>query len=368
MRNEDKARAGSAIHAGYEADRRAVEQNVIDKIDKLFKLAAKAGTEHEATAAMNKAQELMEAHNLSEACITEGASSAKAAKRTDEKHAGGLYVYQRNLWQALAELNFCFYWNLYERDPTRVSRYWARKLGTATAREWGYTAKVFRHRLVGRAVNVAAALAMAKYIEDTIERITKERLEQRNADKAEQYRSSYGSDVPKGYEDQLWGEWAVKYREGIADTVIDKIYKRRRQIISEQKGQQFTAPTEGRDKAQTGTALSLMDIQEQETAANYDFLHGEGAYAKLLEHRARAAARAAERDAERAAWAEANPEEAKAEEEARRKRTRRTSWNAGMSSKRDKTDHGAYWDGRDAGEKVSIDRQAGSSGVAGLLK
>lgn len=371
MRNEDKATAGERIHAAYEQDRSAVDQSVIDTISKLFKLASNNTNQHEVQSALAKAHKLMEDHNLSEAAINGGASSAKAAKRTDEKHKGGLYTYQRELWEAIASLNFCFYFHTNEHDPDKLSKYWVRKYGSVEearryGRVGGYTPK---HRLVGRAVNVAATLAMAGYLEQSIERILKERIGERvveRAKAAEDRATRFGYAVDEVKEDPLWGEWAVKYREGIADTVISKIQKRRRDIISEQKRQsRINIPDAPADGVRTGTALSLMDVTEQEHAANYDFLHGEGAYAKLLEMRAKWAAEAAQEEAEFAAWAAANPKEAKEQEEARRKSARRSSWNAGTG--RSKHDHGAYWDGREAGKQVSIDPQAGADKVKGLL-
>jgi hypothetical protein len=369
MRIEDKARAGERVEAASQAvDNVAVDQTVIDKIAKLFKLA-ESPNQAEATAAMNKAQALLAQYNLSEMAVTEGASSAKAAKRTDEKHRGGLYKFQRDLWQSVAELNFCWYFASKIRDPNKISQYWIRKYGgKANVPEWRRGGHTPAHRLVGRAVNVAATLAMVQYLEATIERLVRERIQTRvvekartEADRAERW----GRDPNPVQEDPLWGEWAVKYREGIVDTVTDKIWDRRQEMLKGDEFKKYKATEDGRAGAQTGTALTLMDVKEQEYAANYDFLYGEGAYAKVLSARAVAAAERAEREARYAAWAAANPEEAKKEEEKRRKSARRTSWNAGTA--RDKTDHGAYWDGRDAGEKVSIDQQV-SSGKAGLLK
>jgi hypothetical protein len=375
VRNEDKIRASDRIAAaGVAVDQVAVDQNVIDQIGKLLKLAAKNNSEAEATSAMNKAQALMARHSLSMAAIEQGTSSAKAARRSDEKLKGGLYQFQRDLWEAVASLNFCFYFHLYERDREKVSQYWVRRYGGKDkVPEWRKGGFVFRHRLVGRAVNVQATIAMCGYLENAIERLVRERLDERNAAKvtrAEAKEREHG--MPAGYfnrkPDPLWGEWAVKFREGVCDTVVSKIGQRRRQMLSEEQFKRSQATEAGRAGAQTGTGLSLMDVTEQETAANYDFLHGEGAYARLLERRARAAAREAEREAEYAAWAAANPEAAKEQEEQRRKEERKRPWNYGLTYSlgggKDKQDHGAYWDGRDAGEKVSLDQQVGGGAVA----
>lgn len=369
MNVNEKKIAGDRIHAAADQDRAAVEQSVIDKIDKLFKLANNNPNQQEATAALGKAHKLMEDYNLSELAITQGASSAKAAKRSDEKLKGGLYQYQRDLWEAICQLNFCFYWNLRVYDPDKpVSAYWKRKWGAEDAKKYGRKGGfTFQHRIVGRAVNVNASIHMAQYIESAIERLVKERIGERVVERVKVREDRHASYDVKP--DALWGQWAVKYREGIADTIIRKINERRRERLAEEKGQRkHGGPDKAPEGVQTGTGLTLMDAVQQEHAANYDFLYGEGAYAKVLERRARAAAEQAAEEARYARWAAANPEEAKAEEEKRRKEARKTPWNYGMSSKADKTDHGAYWDGRDAGKSVSIDPQAGSSKTAGLLK
>lgn len=376
MRIEEKIDAGNRIHVATEQDRAAVEQGVIDRIDKLFRLANNNPNQAESTAALEKAHKLMEDYNLSEMAISEGASSAKAAKRSDIQFKGGLYQFQRDLWKAIAELNFCFYWNLRVYDADKpVSAYWKRKWGAEDAKKYGRKGGfTFQHRIVGRAVNVNATMHMAQYIEQAIERLVKERIGERVTERVkvrDERRASsngfYGNFDVKP--DTLWGAWAVKYREGISDTVISKIRERRRERLAEERGRsKHNIPDAPAPGAQTGTGLSLMDAVEQEHAANYDFLHGEGAYAKVLERRAKWAAEHAAEQARYTQWCKDNPELAKAEEEKRRKEERRTPWNYGMSSKADKTDSGAYWDGRDAGKKVSIDPQAGADKVKGLLK
>lgn len=374
MRNEQKIEAATRLAAaGQSVDNVAVDQSVIDKIAKLFKLA-ESPNQAEAESALNKAQELLAQYNLSEAAITEGASSAKAAKRTDEKHVGGLYQFQRDLWRAVADLNFCWYFEAKIRDYDKISPYWVRKYGgKANVPSWRRGGYTFAHRLVGRAVNVAGTLAMVGYLETTIERLVRERIQTRvdsRAETAKDRAERWGEEPATVQPDPLWGEWAVKFREGIADAIVDKLNERRREMLTEEQYKAKKTPVK-KDGVQTGTSLSLMDAQEREYAANYDFLYGEGAYAKVLSKRAEAAAERAEREARYAKWAAANPEEAKAEEEKRRKENRkryRSSWNAGMSSKTSKEDHGAYWDGQDVGRHVSIDQQVGGGAVGRIGK
>ena len=332
-------------------DRIERDQVLIDKIGKLLAVAAKTTNDAERDAFTNRAMELIAANNLDMAAIEIGGNSAKAAKRADEKHSGGLYQFQRDLWHAVADLNFCMYWNLYVYDREKVSKYYIRKYGAEYACKYHRGGYRFEHRIVGRQVNIAATVAMARYLEATIERLVRDRLPNNPSD--------------------WYSEWAHNYREGIADEIRRKIFDRREeQLAEEQKKQRAEAEAAAaarRANASTATAITLASVKQSEAAANYDFLHGEGSYAKLMADRARRAEATRKAEEEYTAWAAANPEEAKKQEEERRKAARRrTSWNAGTSSKGSKYDSGAYWAGREAGEKVSIDPQM-SGGARGAL-
>lgn len=324
------------------------DQVLIDKIGKLLAVAASTKNDEERDAFTQRAMDLIAQNNLDMAAITEGGASAAAAKRADEKHKGGLYQFQRDLWQAVADLNFCMYWNLYTYDKEKVSKYWIRKYGgKANVPDWRKGGYHFQHRLVGRTVNIAGTLAMCTYLEQTMDRLVRERLPNNPGD--------------------WWGSWAVAYREGMADEIVKKIYARRKEVLAEEQRKAQEARDAELEKTKgaesTGTSITLVTVKKQEEEANYDFLHGDGAFARRMAQRAKWAQEQKEADEAYTAWAKANPEEARKQEEERRKASRRrTSWNAGTGSgpKRAGDKHsGAYWAGREKGESISIDPQMG---------
>lgn len=328
-------------------------RKAVDKIAKLFQLAEKNPNKEEAAAALAKGQELLAAYNLDMTTIEK--NSGEHGKRLDERNIGGMYRYQRQLWQHIAELNFCMYWTM----NVRV------KPGTPQAkrgRQWTH-----EHRLVGRQVNVIATKNMGSYLEGVIKRLCIERM---------------GDEGRDGF----YSSWAVAYREGIADAVMQKVRQRRRgQQEEEQRKADEAAERAARAGVSVATALTIKGIEEAEEIANYDFLNGEGAWARRkqreeqhqkewAERRAREAAAEAEAEKLYAAWAKANPEEARKEEEkarrlARQKEhrdaNRRYSFRESKPSKADERRHSdAYWSGRDAGKSVSIDPQTGGDSAA----
>lgn len=332
----------------YRAER---DEALIDKIGKLLAKASSTKIEAERDLFNAKAMELIAANNLDMAAIEIGGNSAKAAKRTDEKLAGGLYQWQRDLWKAVSDLNFCMYWTLYVYDAEKTSKYWIRKYGgKANVPDWRKGGYRFQHRLVGRMVNVQATRVMAEYLSEAIERALKDEL-------------SDGT--------HLFSEWANGFRMGAADEVIHKLVLRREELLADEKAKELRREAELRAKAAEGfsteRAVTLSSVKESEHAANYDFLHGEGAWAGVLARRADAARRAKEAQDRYTKWAAENPEEAKkAEEEATKERRKawRTSWNAGMG--KSKYDKGGYNTGARAGRKIGIDQQM-DRGTKGAL-
>lgn len=309
--------------------RRAIEQ-----VEKLLRLAGKNQNENEAAAATAKAQELLVKYNL-DMSIVEQNSGASSGKREDTKFEGGLYHYQRDVWEAVAELNFCMYWNQYQYDDER----------TKHRRRASFR---FQHRVVGRTVNVVATRGMADYLLGAIERMTRERFPEPS---------------------QFFTRRANSFREGLAETVIGKIYDRRRHLLAEDKKKERDAKRAAekmeREGVSTATGLTLRKSEED---ANIDFLYGEGTSAKWAQQQADAAAEAEREEAEYTAWAKAHPEEAAKKEEERRKERRRGGF--GRASYRDSKarDYGAYYEGQDKGKGISIDQQAEQRKTAGLLK
>lgn len=331
-------------------------QKAIDKIEKLMRLSASNPNEAEAASALAKAQELLAAYNLDMAVIEQ--SSGESGKRTDEQVSGGMYKYQRQLWRSISQLNWCMYW--LQKRRVREGSIQAKRRRTMT----------HEIRLVGRKVNVIATKNMANYLNGTIERLCRERL---------------GGEAAK----QFFSRDAVAFREGIADRVIDKIQKRRNDIMDEENRKAAEAARQAsRDGVNLGTALTLAGINEREKQANYDFLHGEGAWAKMKAAEAEWEAEWAERRRQQAlaeaaaekvyaAWAEAHPEEAKKEAAKERARQRaadqRSERGGGRRYRfRETTEDmrkssGAYHAGWEAGANVSIDQQMGTN-IAGRLK
>lgn len=323
-------------------------ERAINQIQKLMKLAGNNPNENEAASALAKAQELLAAYNLDMALVE--AKGGTTGKRADEQIAGGMHKYSRNLWSAIAELNWCRYWTM--KVLTKPG-------SAAFKRKRRFT---HEHRLVGRVVNIASTKAMGGYLEHTIERLCRERL------------ASDGGIAHK----QFYSSWAVAFREGVADRVIEKIRKRRGEIIEEEERKAREA---GRDGVSTATSLTVAGLAESEEAGNYDFLNGEGAWARKKAREAewekewaerlqRQAEAQAAAEKEYAEWAAAHPEEAAAaaEEERKKERARekRASRRTGRrysfrQTKEDmRRESGGYYAGYDAGANVSIDPQMDS--------
>jgi hypothetical protein len=317
----------------------------IERAEKLLRLAGKNTNEAEAASATAKAMALLAAYNLDMSIIEQG--GGEKSKRTDEKLKGGLYHFQRDLWHYVASLNFCMYWNQYRFDKDKVNRYQTRRQGFKVM--GGY---VFQHRVVGRVVNVIATRTMAEYLEQTIERLTKDRLMDVNTRRENAHQ----------FQEALWGECAVQYRTGIADEICNKLYERRQEFLAEEQKKEHEAQERAAAAAKsgvaTGTALSITSLAQSETDANQDFLYGEGYSAEERMRIAENARLEAEAEAAYTQWAADNPEEAAAEEAARRKAAKRIPWNAGTGADKDHRKYGqAYYAGRDAGKDVSIDQQ-----------
>lgn len=322
-------------------------QRAIRQVEKLLRLAAKHPTEAEGISAANKAQELLLAYNLDMATVERGSDSGK---REDAKMKGGLYHYQRDLWEAVAKLNFCLYWNQYVYNKDKVGRRKNRYTGRPERVNGGYD---FVHRVVGRTVNVTATRVMSEYLEQTIERLTRERL--------------------NGEGSQFFTRWAISYREGIAERVIEKIYERRKAQLRKEEREAREVAKRASDAAMapasSATTLTVSAYSKSEQDANMDVVNGEGWSAKMAARRAEAARVEAEAEAEYTAWAEANPEEAQKAAEDKRKAASKQRYSFGRASYRETKarDYGAYHAGHEAGAGVSIDLQAGKQKTAGLL-
>lgn len=324
-------------------------QKIVDQVEKLLRVAAKTSNEAEAAAFTSKANELLAAHNLTISEVEAASSGAISGKRLDDHVAGGMYKYQKRLWVSIAELNFCMYWSMLMRTKEGSIKF---KYG----RQFTHT-----HRLVGRQVNVIATKNMGSYLEGVIKRLCIERL-------GEEDRSGFFS------------SWAVAFREGIADRIVDKVQERRNTAVDqEERKVKAAARKASKEGLSTSMALTLTGLAEREEQANYDFLNGEGAWARKKARedqidkewevrRAKEALARAEAERVYTEWAEANPEEA-AEDERKalarlrakdRQRERRGGgWGryARATPEEMRRGSGGYHAGWDAGEKISIDQQ-----------
>lgn len=305
---------------------------ILDRIAKLLQLAAKNPNAEEAAAAAAKAQSMMDQYNI-EAGTVERAQGTKDGKREEAAVSGGFYIYQRTLYRRLAELNFCMYWcqdRYVVLDPPKWSY---------NRKKWLHGMKKSEHVLIGRAVNVAATKALATYILNAVDKLCRERL----------------TNSAGGYDfQQLFSVWGISFREGAIENVLSRLRERR-----EKDDIKRAAEAKRRAKAAghaTGNALTIADIKATEAAGNYDFLHGEGAWAQRLADKA---AHAAELKAHREAMAQLaidNPKEyARLEEEERK--ARRRSYSGGGSYRERPRDYSAYNSGHTAGESISLDAQ-----------
>lgn len=311
---------------------------VLEKVEKLFRLAAKNPNPEEAASATAKAQELLVAYNLSAEIVGE-TGSAGDAKRERQQILGGMYKYQRELWYAVANLNFCLHWN--------VQKYTERNTRTkAWDGSWRYGKVPYmrnQHVIVGKRINARMTITMGQYLEQAIERLVKERYPENS---------------------QRFLSDAVAYREGIADELYWRLLERRRQLVQEEQERRTrNAQAAG---VSTSQALTLGSLSEQENDANMDFLYGEGYSAKKRADRAARAEAQRRAEEEYTRWAQANPEEAAKEERKREKdlerRSKRNSGGpgsrGGMTGQEKRQSRGSYWQGREQGKKLGIDQQA----------
>lgn len=320
------------------------QEKAIEQIQKLLNLSAKNPNEAEAAAAASKANELLIKYNLDAAMIE--MNSGGSGRREKLNVNGGFYSFQRELWYAIAQLNFCLYQTQQYRssDFRYVDDYTGAKSmkpGEGKTRQKVDVIK-FRHFLVGRVVNTKTTIGMAQYLAGAVERVLDDRLSASNRD-----------DVTKT------SNWAMSFRKGATARVIEMVEDKRAEHL---KAERDTARAAERaaSGASTATGISLNVYIDKETDANNDFINGEGWSAGQAAQRAAFAAERAKRQAEHAAWAKANPEEAAAKEKKREEEYQalvKKSRYRGGSSPRDNTDRSAYYSGYDSAKAISIDQQ-----------
>jgi hypothetical protein len=258
--------------------------------------------------------------------------------RNDEKKRGGLYKWQRDLWNMVATLNFCKY-----------SYYRGLQAGSS-----------YEHRLIGSKVNVISTTLMAQYLQDTVDRLAKDWTNTNRPGKS------------------VFIKEAIAFREGVANRLVNRMWELRQRHLDEEKKRRDEE--RARNKAQgifTENALVLADVISTEEDLNADHAYGyePGTTArnrKEYEARKEAAERAAnELLAKQAAWDADHPVEAAA-----RKARERVKYDAEMkefwAKTKDKRSNGrtrkmtpeeerrqlySFNDGYAKGGEVSLDKQ-----------
>ena len=321
-------------------------QAIVAKVEKLLRLAAKNPNEAEAASATAKAQELLAAYNLDMAAVER--NSGDTGKRAEENLAGGRFEWERDLWKAVAELNFCLYWNQIVFIQTALGQKVRWKAGKQVR-----GIEQHQHRLVGRTVNVASTKAMASYLEGVADRLTRERC-------------TKAKESPRS-------RWAMSFREGISMRIEEKIYERRRELLDEdvrkRRDAEAAARTAEAAGVSTSTAITISSYVQSEWDANVDFVYGEGASATWAAERAAKAAAERRADEEYTAWAAAHPKEAARENARREKEAERLARRERTASgRRFKGDINAFYAGYAEGDSVSLDMQTEGRKTAGLIR
>lgn len=310
-------------------------QEIDDKLIKKIKalLETRGCSEAEAQARTAKAQELLERHNLDMASL---GSSGKGAQRSDTKKSGGLYSWQRKLWEGVAKLNFCYYFSLK-----------GLKKGS-----------VYEHRLIGSHANVIATEVMASYLQEAIEKL------------AQQW-------AKDNFYKSVFVREAIAYREGMAARIVERLERRRWEQVNEaRKAEEERKREQARGaSANTSHALTIVDVISSEEDFNNDYLNGweMGTSARLrVEREARAAKWAAEHAEKQRRWDEwaaKNPEEAarlKAKADAENKawyekyqfkQSKAASRQRRLTPEEERMSLGSYYEGRRKGDDVGLDRQ-----------
>lgn len=307
--------------------------SVIEKVKKLLALASNNANENEAASATSKAMELLAAYNLDMAMV---GKTAKGSQRRDNKLKGGLYGWQRDLWKAVAELNFCMHWSI--KGLSRGSTY--------------------EHRILGREENVISAQLMAEYLQGAVERLARE----------------YSKTAYPGA--SIFIKEMIAYREGMAQRLTERLNQLRRDRLREDEERQAAA----RANAPTGngTDLVLASVIDDEVDLNYDHLWGYEpgttgkARAEAKVRQAAATAAFLEELAKQNAWDEEHPVEAAARrqaeqaesdkinakwaEEDRKRANRPTRWRMETPKEARARMH-TFAEGYDKGDDVGLDKQ-----------
>lgn len=327
------------------------QRTVIDKVEKLLRLAGKNTNEAEAAAATAKAMELLASYNLDLSSVDE--TGEGSGRRAEEKLVGGFYEFERDLWSRIADLNYCLCWHQKTWVPRTKFDAKAERIKNPFRRTHILRGQF---KLVGRQVNIAATKAMAGYLLGRIEQLTRDRLSE-----------SWGQER---INTQLRTRWAVSYREGIAIRIAEKLWDRRQEQIDERQAAEEAerrAREAGMAGASTATGVTLHTLRKSERDANRDFLYGEVYSARMAALEAERARREREAEEEYTRWAAAHPEEARRQEEERAAKERKRAQRTLRGRQEKERDWSAFSAGYAKGDEVGIDPQASGSRASGSI-
>lgn len=212
-----------------------MDMKVIDRINKLLNLAKDSGaTEAEALLAMEKAQAIMNEHNLTMAEL----GSEKGDKRSKEGFDGqAMFEYQRDMMAVIAEVNYCYAAVLYSYK-------------SRGRRAIGY-------RLIGQQANVASTRVMFEYLANTIDRLVRE---------------FNGGD----YKLRM-SRSSISWCAGCAERLCERIKERHENFIAEQKKEAEAKKRAAQHPASPshGALVVVMeDYAQKERDLNDDFRNG----------------------------------------------------------------------------------------------
>jgi len=309
----------------------AQTEAVIEKVRKLLALAQNNDNEHQAEAAANKARELLEAYNLDLAHVSK-ASGNGYAPRDKQKTSGGLYQWQRDLWNMTATLNFCKYWYI---------------RGT-------YKGSTYQHELLGSKVNVISTRLMAQYLQDAVERLAREWVAENRPGKS------------------IFIKEAIAFREGVASRLVSRMWQIRADRLKEEEAKvKAERESNAARGVYTENALVLSDVISTEEDLNYDHLYGwePGTSARKRKEREEKQRildnEAAELLKKQNEWDLAHPEEAAARKK-KEKAEQDAAWERFKSRHRrsrketpeeERRRLGSYYAGHEAGDSISLDKQ-----------
>lgn len=325
-------------------------QAAVDRVAKLMAVARdKAATEGEIQNALDLAHRILEQHGLDMALVERKSGESTGAKRKDKSSGGGLYRWQREVWEETAKLNMCRYFSI--KGLNKGDKY--------------------ENRVVGRPENVLMTELMAQYLQDTIERMAAEWAKDR------------------GYQSRFVRE-AIIYREGMAETIGHRLRALHRERVAESKRKEEEARA-SRPQGEPGTGLVLASVIQSEEDLNTDYLlykepgttareraenerrwaeYRAAEEAKRIEHERRYAEDdeyAAIHDALQAAELLARQKSERAEAKRASKRKIPVGYRPENAQDRRRS-HSAFFAGSDAGEKISLNTQVAGSSSAGRLK